>query len=56
LIANWYENDEMDYFSLLIMLAMQPAPKPLSMFTTDTPPAQLLSIANKAATPWKLAP
>ena len=35
---------------------MQPAPKPLSMFTTDTPLAQLFSIPSRAASPWKLAP
>ena len=33
-----------------------PAPKPLSMFTTVTPAAQLLSIASSAAIPPKLAP
>lgn len=32
------------------------APKPLSMFTTVTPGAQLLSIASSAATPPKEAP
>ncbi len=35
---------------------MHPAPNPLSMFTTATPFAQLLSIPSSAATPPKLAP
>jgi hypothetical protein len=37
-------------------LAMQPAPKPLSMLTTATPFAQLLSMPRSAAMPPKLAP
>jgi hypothetical protein len=40
----------------LIKLAMFPAPNPLSMFTTDTPDAQLFSMPSSAATPPKLAP
>jgi len=40
----------------LIRLAAYAAPKPLSMFTTVTPDAQLLSIASSAAMPPKLAP
>ena len=40
----------------LIMLARYPAPKPLSMFTTDTPLAQELSIDSRADRPWKEAP
>ena len=40
----------------LIRLAMHAAPKPLSIFTTDTPFAQLFSIPSSAATPPKLAP
>lgn len=32
------------------------APKPLSMFTTVTLEAQLLSMPSRAATPPKLAP
>ena len=40
----------------LMRLAMHPAPKPLSMFTTDTPLAQLFSIPSSAARPPKLAP
>ena len=40
----------------LIMFARYPAPKPLSMFTTDTPLAQELSILSSAATPPKDAP
>ena len=39
-----------------IMLARYPAPKPLSMFTTDTPLAQELSILRRAARPPKAAP
>ena len=41
---------------LIMVEAINPAPNPLSMFTTDTPLAQLLSIASKAANPPKLAP
>jgi len=37
--------------NLLIMLAIYPAPKPLSMFTTATPAEQLLSMARSAARP-----
>ena len=37
------------------MFARYPAPKPLSMFTTDTPLAQELSILSSAATPPKAA-
>ena len=44
------------YFSLLIMLARYPAPKPLSMLTTQTPLAQLLSMVSRAESPLKLAP
>jgi len=40
----------------LIWLAAYPAPKPLSMFTTVIPLAQLLSIPSSAANPPKLAP
>ena len=40
----------------LIMLARYPAPKPLSMFTTDTPLAQEFSIDSRADTPPKDAP
>ena len=36
--------------------AWKAAPNPLSMFTTDTPLAQLLSMARSAVTPPKLAP
>jgi len=45
-----------DHFSLLIMLAEKPAPKPLSIFTTVTPDEQLVSIASRADMPPKLAP
>ena len=38
-------------YSLLIMLAMYPAPKPLSMLTTATPAEQLLSMARSADRP-----
>ncbi len=41
---------------LAISPATYPAPNPSSMFTTDTPGQQLLSMASKAATPPKLAP
>ena len=37
-------------------LAMAAAPNPLSMLTTDTPLAQLLSMASSAVIPPKLAP
>ena len=40
----------------LIMLARYPAPKPLSIFTTDTPLAQLFSMDSRADRPPKLAP
>ena len=40
----------------LIILARYPAPKPLSMLTTDTPLAQELSMDSNAARPWKDAP
>lgn len=45
-----------NYSSLLIMPARYPAPKPLSIFTTAVPQAQLLSMASKADSPPKLAP
>ena len=35
---------------------MEAAPKPLSMFTTETPEAQLFSMPSSAAMPPKLAP
>ena len=37
-------------------LAVYPAPKPLSIFTTVTPAAQLFSIVSSAARPSKVAP
>ena len=40
----------------LMRFARNPAPKPLSMLTTQLPEAQELSIAKSAATPPKLAP
>ena len=40
----------------LIRLARNPAPKPLSMFTTLTPAAHEFSIARSAVTPPKAAP
>lgn len=43
-------------FHWLIMCAKQPAPKPLSIFTTLTPTAQEFNIDNNAANPPKLAP
>ena len=42
--------------SWLMRVAAQAAPKPLSMFTTVIPDAQLLSIANSAASPPNDAP
>ena len=39
-----------------IACAISAAPKPLSMFTTDTPAAHELSIASSAAAPPRLAP
>lgn len=39
-----------------IFAAAHAAPNPLSMFTTVTPAAQLLSMASRAAIPPKLAP
>jgi hypothetical protein len=41
---------------LLIKLAANPAPNPLSMFTTVTPAAQEFNIPRSAASPLKLAP
>ena len=38
------------------MLALYPAPKPLSIFTTLTPLAQLFSMPSSADNPKKLAP
>src|SRR5208337_1753567 len=43
-------------YSRLITLARYPAPKPLSIFTTQTLGEQLLSMPSSAATPRKLAP
>jgi hypothetical protein len=40
----------------LIALAIAAAPKPLSMFTTEIPIAQLFNIASSAVIPPKLAP
>ena len=40
----------------LIWLAAKPAPKPLSMFTTVRPLAQLFNMPSRAAMPPKLAP
>ena len=40
----------------LIMLAIYPAPNPLSMFTTLTPLAQELSMDKRADKPPKDAP
>ncbi len=40
----------------LMRFARNPAPKPLSMLTTQLPEAQELSMAKSAATPPKLAP
>lgn len=44
------------YSIWLIRDAWYAAPNPLSMLTTDTPFAQLLSMASSAATPPRLAP
>ena len=43
-------------FIRLIRFARKPAPKPLSMFTTDMPLAQALSMDSNADSPPKLAP
>ena len=40
----------------LMRIAIMAAPKPLSMFTTETPVAQLFSMPRSAARPLKLAP
>ena len=40
----------------LMRLARNPAPKPLSIFTTDTPLAQEFSMDKSADSPWKDAP
>src|SRR5580704_8479600 len=40
----------------LIVLATQPAPNPLSIFTTETLDAQLFNIPSRAVIPPKLAP
>ena len=41
---------------LLIRWALKPAPKPLSMLTTETPLAQEFIMASRVVTPRKLAP
>jgi len=41
---------------LLIASAIHAAPKPLSIFTTATPGAQLFNMPRRAAIPPKLAP
>lgn len=43
-------------YSLFIILARNPAPKPLSIFTTLVPLAQLVNIPSNAESPPKLAP
>ena len=45
-----------DGFFRLMRVAAKAAPKPLSMLTTVTPPAQELSMPRSAATPSKAAP
>ena len=40
----------------MIMPARYPAPKPLSMFTTETPAAHEFIIVSSGAMPRKLAP
>ena len=45
-----------NHYKWLMRLAIEAAPKPLSMFTTDTPDAQLFSMPSRAAMPPKLAP
>ncbi len=42
--------------SFMMRFARQAAPKPLSMFMTPTPEAQLFNMPNSAETPPKLAP
>jgi hypothetical protein len=43
-------------YKWLISDAIEAAPNPLSMFTTETPDAQLFSMPSRAAMPPKLAP
>jgi hypothetical protein len=43
-------------YKRFIKLPTNPAPKPLSIFTTATPEAQEFNIPNSAAIPPKLAP
>jgi hypothetical protein len=54
------DNGDQHSFRAAVRRAIIPATyaalKPASMFTTHTLAAQLLSIANSAATPPKLAP
>lgn len=49
-------NGEATQSRRFILLARTPAPKPLSILTTETPAAQLLSIASNAVKPWNDAP
>ena len=51
-----FYSDVTDSHKRLIALATQPAPNPLSIFTTLTFDAQLFSIASNAVNPPKLAP
>ncbi len=51
-----FSNHKSNIIYLFIMLAANPAPKPLSIFTTVTPEAHVLSIPSNAAAPPKLAP
>ena len=44
------------HFAWFMRLASTPAPKPLSMFTVQTPAAHVLSIDSSAATPPNDAP
>src|SRR5688572_9147329 len=51
-----YGSIDLEIYRWLIRLAIAAAPNPLSILTTDTPAAQLLSIPRSAASPPKLAP
>jgi len=51
-----YKYEEKKIHFLFIKLAANPAPKPLSIFTTVTPLAHEFNIPSNAEIPLKLAP
>jgi len=59
-VSNYKKISRCGYFRLfhirLMREAMQAAPNPLSMFTTETLGAQVFNIPRRAATPPKEAP